>query len=81
MINTLEGIWAFIKDVQERGIAAIWDKIKEQLNNLWDTVIGAVKNWVMEQIVNKVTAKLLSMLDPTGIMVSSMLIPVGRYSR
>jgi hypothetical protein len=68
MINTLEGIWTFIKDVQERGIAAIWDKIQEQLTNLWDTIIGAVKNWIMEQIVNKVVAKLLSMLDPTGIM-------------
>jgi len=68
MINTLEGIWAFIKDVQERGIAAIWDKIKEQLTNLWDTVLSAVKTWVMEQIVNKMVTKLLSMLDPTGIM-------------
>ena len=68
IINTLEGIWTFIKDVQERGIAAIWDKIKEQLTNLWDTVLQAVKNWVMEQIVNKIVTKLLSMLDPTGIM-------------
>ncbi len=68
MINTLEGIWTFIRDVQERGVAAIWDKIKEQLNNLWDTVLTSVKNWVMEQIVNRVTARLLSMLDPTGIM-------------
>lgn len=68
MINTLEGIWTFIKDVQERGIQAIWDKIQEQLTNLWDTVLSSVKNWVMEQIVNRVTARLLSMLDPTGIM-------------
>ena len=68
MINTLEGIWTFIKDVQERGMAAIWDKIKEQLTNLWDTVLGAVKNWIMEQIVNRIVTRLLSMLDPTGIM-------------
>ncbi|HMK25328.1 MAG TPA: DUF4157 domain-containing protein [Chitinophagaceae bacterium] len=68
MINTLDGIWTFIKDVQERGIAAIWEKIQEQLTNLWNTVIDAVKNWVMERIVTQVTARLLSMLDPTGIM-------------
>jgi hypothetical protein len=68
MINTLEGIWTFIKDVQERGIAAIWDKIQEQLSNLWDTIINSVKTWIMEQIVNRVVARLLSMLDPTGIM-------------
>jgi len=68
MIDTLDGIWTFIKDVQERGMAAIWEKIQEQLTNLWDTVIDAVKNWITEQIVNRVVARLLSMLDPTGIM-------------
>lgn len=68
MIGRLEGIWTFIKDVQERGMAAIWEKIQEQLSNLWETVLGAVRNWIMEQIVNKVVTKLLSMLDPTGIM-------------
>jgi Domain of unknown function (DUF4157) len=68
VINTLEGIWTFIRDVQERGMAAIWDKIQEQLSNLWDTVLDAVKNFVMERIVSQITARLLSMLDPTGIM-------------
>jgi hypothetical protein len=75
MINTLEGIWTFIQDVQERGMAAIWDKIQEQLSNLWNTVLDAVKNWIMERIVNAVTTRLLSMLDPTGVMavVNSVL--------
>lgn len=68
MINTLEGIWTFIRDVQERGMAAIWDKIQEQLSNLWNTILDAVKNWVMEQIINRMVTRLLSMLDPTGIM-------------
>jgi Domain of unknown function (DUF4157)/DNA/RNA non-specific endonuclease len=68
IINTLEGIWTFIKDVQERGLAAIWDKIQEKLSNLWDTVLDAVKNWIMEKIITAVVTKLLSMLDPTGIM-------------
>jgi hypothetical protein len=67
-INTLTGIWTFIKDVQERGMAAIWDKIQEQLSNLWDTILNAVKDWIMEKIVNAIITKLLSMLDPTGIM-------------
>jgi hypothetical protein len=67
-INTLEGIWTFIKDVEARGMAAIWDKIQEQLSNLWNTVLDAVKNFVMERIISQITARLISMLDPTGIM-------------
>lgn len=68
MIDRVEGIWTFIRDVQQRGVAAIWDKIQEQLSNLWSTVLDAVKNWIMERIINQMTARLLSMLDPTGIM-------------
>lgn len=68
MISTLEGIWTFIRDVQERGIAAIWERIQEQLSNLWNTVLDAIKNWIMERIINAVVTRLLSMLDPTGIM-------------
>jgi hypothetical protein len=68
MIDRLEGIWTFIRDVQQRGVAAIWDKIQEQLTNLWNTVLDAIKNWIMDRIISQVTARLLSMLDPTGIM-------------
>ncbi|GAA4460560.1 hypothetical protein GCM10023189_35840 [Nibrella saemangeumensis] len=67
-IDRLEGIWKFIKDVMERGPVAIWEYIQEQLSNLWSMIVDAAKNWIMERIVNAVIGKLLSMLDPTGIM-------------
>lgn len=68
LINTLEGIWTFIRDVQERGVAAIWERIQQQLTNLWDTILNAIKSWIMDRIINAVVTRLLSMLDPTGIM-------------
>lgn len=74
-IDTLTGVWTFIKDVQEGGVAAIWKHVESQLGNLWDTLLNMAKDWIVTQIVEKVTAKLLSMLDPTGIMavVNSMI--------
>jgi hypothetical protein len=68
LISTLEGIWTFIRDVQERGVAAIWDRIQQQLTNLWDTILNAIKTWIIDRIINAVVTRLLSMLDPTGIM-------------
>jgi hypothetical protein len=60
---------AFMEDVQKRGFLEVMiDKVKEQLSNVWDLVLNAVQSFVMDQIIKKVTAKLLSMLDPTGIM-------------
>jgi hypothetical protein len=63
-----EGAFDFIKDVEENGVGAIWKHIESQLGNLWDTLLGMVKDWIVGEIVQKATAKLLSMLDPTGIM-------------
>ncbi|TAE53694.1 MAG: DUF4157 domain-containing protein, partial [Bacteroidetes bacterium] len=40
------GVWSFIQDVQREGIGAIWRHIQEQLSNLWDTVLGAIQNWI-----------------------------------
>lgn len=67
-IDRLTGIWTFISDVINDGPAAIWTHIESFLSNLWDMVFGAVQNWVMERIVTAAMTKVLSMLDPTGIM-------------
>jgi phage-related protein len=67
-IDTLTGIWTFIKDVWERGPIAIWEYVQEQLSNLWTMLLEQVQNWVVTQIITQVTTRLLSMLDPTGIM-------------
>ncbi|MGB5928818.1 MAG: DUF4157 domain-containing protein [Cyclobacteriaceae bacterium] len=67
-IETASGVFGLVKDVIERGPIALWERIQAQLSNLWDTVLENIRNWVMTQVVEKVTTKLLTMLDPTGIM-------------
>ena len=67
-IDKLTGIWTFIKDVIDRGPIAIWEYIQEKLSDLWSMVLGAARNWIMTRIIASVTTKLLSLLDPTGIM-------------
>jgi hypothetical protein len=67
-VDQLSGAWAFIKDVQEGGIGAVWRYLTDQLSGLWDTLLDMAKDWIMTTIIGRVTAKLLTMLDPTGIM-------------
>ncbi len=67
-IDTMTGVWEFVSDVFTRGPIAIWEKIQEKLSNLWDMVISAARGWIVTRIITNVTVKLLSMLDPTGIM-------------
>ncbi|WP_299157776.1 DUF4157 domain-containing protein [Accumulibacter sp.] len=68
MLDRLTGIWSFVRDVATRGPVAIWEYIQERLSSLWDTVLDSVRNWVVTRIVERVVTRLLSMLDPTGIM-------------
>jgi hypothetical protein len=67
-LDMLSGAWAFIVDVQERGLVAIWEYVSQQLSSLWDTLLGMATEWIMTTIVNNVIARLISMLDPTGVM-------------
>ena len=34
-IDHLTGAWAFIQDVQQRGLVAIWEYVTDQLSGLW----------------------------------------------
>ncbi len=67
-IDRLTGIWNFVRDVQERGVAVIWEYIQAQISNLWDMVLEQARNWIVTRIIERVVTRLLSMLDPTGIM-------------
>jgi len=67
-IDRLTGIWSFIKDVQERGVAAIWEYIEGQITGLWDMVLEKARAWIMERVIDRAVKWLLSLLDPTGIM-------------
>ncbi|PSR57138.1 hypothetical protein AHMF7605_01690 [Adhaeribacter arboris] len=67
--NAAGEAYEFVQDVRKRGfMVVIVEKIKEKLTNVWDLVLDSVKSFVMDQIINKAIQKVLSMLDPTGIM-------------
>ncbi|MDX2304715.1 MAG: DUF4157 domain-containing protein [Microscillaceae bacterium] len=68
VLDTLTGIWKFVKDVMERGPIAIWEYVQEKISDLWNVVVDAVKSYLTEKLIEKAIAKVLSMLDPTGIM-------------
>ncbi|MBO9533584.1 MAG: hypothetical protein J7513_11495 [Solirubrobacteraceae bacterium] len=67
-IDKLAGAWEWVKDVMENGISALWKHLQDQLGNLWDTLLGMAKDWIMGELIEKALARLVSMLDPTGIM-------------
>jgi uncharacterized membrane protein len=55
------------------GPAAAWDKIKEQLSNLKDMVIGGITDFVVDMVVKKAIPKLIAMFIPGAGFVSAIL--------
>lgn len=67
-VDRLTGIWTFVTDVQERGLAAIWEYVEGQVSGLWDSVLEMAREWIMEKVVDRAVSWLLSLVDPTGVM-------------
>jgi hypothetical protein len=67
-LDKLAGAWAFIQDVQREGFPAIWRYVQDQLGAIWSTLLSMATEWIMQTIIVNATVKLLSFLDPTGIM-------------
>ena len=64
-----EIVIALVRD----GPAAAWEKIKEQLSNLKDMVIGGITDFVVDMVVKKAIPKLISMFIPGAGFISAIL--------
>ncbi|MEO1807164.1 MAG: DUF4157 domain-containing protein [Bacteroidota bacterium] len=70
VISTVQGAFDFIREFNEKGPEALFDRIKDQISNLWTIITDGIKNFVMEKVIQKVMVKILSSLEPTGIMAA-----------
>ncbi len=67
-LEVATGVWSWVRILIDEGPSGLWQELKEQLSGLWDLVLDSVIGWVTKTIVANVTVKLLSMLDPSGVM-------------
>ena len=73
------GVWSWVAALVTEGPAGLWREVRERLSNLWDMVLDGVIGWVTRTIIQRVAVKLLTMLDPSGVMaVVNSLIALYR---
>lgn len=68
VLNTLTGVWGWLSTLVQEGPAGLWQQFQEYLGNLWETLRDNVIGWLRQTVIVQATARLLTMLDPTGIM-------------
>jgi hypothetical protein len=68
-VRRIEAAWNIISKLISGGLGGLWDMAKEYVGNLYDMVIGQVKDWAITQIVQQAVIKIISMFNPAGALV------------
>jgi len=77
--SALSGAWEWLRVAIEEGPGGVWRMLVERLRDLGTTVLRAAVDWIVDRIIRRVSARLMSMLDPTGVMaVVNALISLYR---
>lgn len=72
-MQTLERVFDIIQTVITRGPMAIWDRIVEAFGNLWESVIGGIRQWAITRIVEAAVTRLLTLFNPAGAIIQAII--------
>ncbi len=73
VVKAMETGFDIVVTLVRDGPGAAWDKIKEQLANLKDMVIGGITDFVVDMVVKKAIPKLIAMFIPGAGFISAIL--------
>ncbi|OYY94802.1 MAG: hypothetical protein B7Y41_04315 [Hydrogenophilales bacterium 28-61-23] len=73
VVKGLETSVDIVVTLVREGPAAAWEKIKEQLGNLKDMVIGGITDFVVDMVVKKAVPKIVAMFIPGAGFISAIL--------
>lgn len=72
-VKAMETGFDIVVTLVTEGPAAAWEKIKEELGNLKDMVMQGIMDFVIETVVKKAVAKVLSLLVPGGAFIQAII--------
>lgn len=72
-MKALEVGFDIVVTLVKEGPAAAWEKIKEQLSNLKEMLMGMILDYVKSTIVEVAIQKILSFLSPVGAFIQAII--------
>lgn len=72
-VRFIEQAFDFLKTLITQGIAAAWHKLLDFATGLVDTAVGMIRDWVSRQIVTAAVTKLVTMFNPVGAIIQSII--------
>lgn len=65
----VEKVWQYVESLLTGGWAGLWDRIAQNLSNLWDTVVDGVREYLVEELIKQALFKLATMWNPLGALL------------
>ena len=62
----LEFVAQYVEALITGGFAGLWEKIQQDLSSLWDMVVGGIKDWLIQNVVQQAILKIATMWNPAG---------------
>lgn len=81
VVKALETGFEIFQIIRKDGIAGLWNYIKEQFNDLKETVIGAIKEMVITQVIQAGIKWVLGLMNPAAAFVKAamMIIDIVKF--
>lgn len=81
VVQALELGFEMFQILRTEGVAGIWEYIKEQFNDLKETVIDSIKEMIISQVVDAGIKWVLGLLSPAGAFVKAamMIIDIVKF--
>jgi phage-related protein len=72
VFSVVEKSFALVHKLVTEGPAALWEEIKSQLSSLKETVMGAIRNWLITTVIKEGIVWLLSLTNPASAIVKAV---------
>ena len=72
VFDLVEKGYALIQRVRKEGPGALWDEIREKISSIKETVMGAIKNWLITAVIKEGVKTLLMLTNPAGAIVKAV---------
>ena len=80
-VSRIEQVVTLVRQMLTRGPIVLWEKIKQRLLSLKDTVMNAIRSWVISKVIMAGVGWLMGLLNPVAGLVKlvRMLVDVVMF--
>ena len=65
----LEFVAKYVQALVTGGFSGLWQQIQQDMSGLWDMIVGGVKDWIIQTVVQQAIIEIATMWNPAGAII------------